>query len=95
MHFMDKVRLAGSDMNFMTGREEILASALFVGASGCMVGCGRIQCQRDQSPDEKHPEQFTGVYRKRRTGQGSQSLNALPARIGLTTGATEYQPLLS
>jgi dihydrodipicolinate synthase/N-acetylneuraminate lyase len=42
MHFMDKVRLAGSDMNFLVGREEILAPALSIGASGCMVGCGGI-----------------------------------------------------
>ncbi|MDR3565696.1 MAG: dihydrodipicolinate synthase family protein [Negativicutes bacterium] len=38
MHYMDKVRLAGSEMNFMVGREEILAPALTIGAAGCVTG---------------------------------------------------------
>jgi len=42
MHFMDKVRLAGSDMNFLVGREEILAPALTAGAKGCMTACAGI-----------------------------------------------------
>ncbi|WP_425058930.1 putative 2-dehydro-3-deoxy-D-pentonate aldolase YjhH [Sporomusa carbonis] len=42
MHYMDKVRLSGSDMNFLVGREEILAPALTVGASGCMTASSGI-----------------------------------------------------
>ena len=42
MHYMDKARLAGSTMSFMTGREDMLAPALTVGASGCMTGCSGI-----------------------------------------------------
>jgi 4-hydroxy-tetrahydrodipicolinate synthase len=36
MHFMDKVRLIGSELNIMTGREEMLYGALSVGAKGTM-----------------------------------------------------------
>lgn len=42
MHFMDKVRIAGAAMNFMVGREEILAPALTVGAAGCMTATSGI-----------------------------------------------------
>ena len=37
MHFMDKVRLAGSDFSFMMGREELFFLALMAGAAGCMA----------------------------------------------------------
>ncbi len=37
MHFMDKIRLTGSNFSFMMGREELLYLALMAGASGCMV----------------------------------------------------------
>jgi 4-hydroxy-tetrahydrodipicolinate synthase len=36
IHYMDKVRLVGSDLNILTGREEMLYSALAVGAKGTM-----------------------------------------------------------
>jgi dihydrodipicolinate synthase/N-acetylneuraminate lyase len=39
---MDKARLAGSDMNFLTGREDMFAPVLTVGARGCMTGCSGI-----------------------------------------------------
>ncbi|MEL7631985.1 MULTISPECIES: dihydrodipicolinate synthase family protein [Sporomusa] len=42
MHYMDKVRRTGSDMNFLVGREEILAPALTVGACGCMTASAGI-----------------------------------------------------
>jgi len=42
MHYMDKARLAGSDMNFLTGREDMFAPVLTVGARGCMTGCSGI-----------------------------------------------------
>ena len=42
MHCMDKVRRTGSDMNFLVGREEILAPALTVGACGCMMASAGI-----------------------------------------------------
>lgn len=42
MHYMDKVRQTGSDMNFLVGREEMLAPALAVGACGCMTASSGI-----------------------------------------------------
>jgi len=42
MHYMDKVRRTGSAMNFLVGREEILAPALTVGACGCMTASAGI-----------------------------------------------------
>lgn len=42
MHYMDKVRLAGTDMNFLVGREEMLAPALAIGAQGCMTASSGI-----------------------------------------------------
>ena len=42
MHYIDKVRRTGSDMNFLVGREEILAPALTVGAGGCITASSGI-----------------------------------------------------
>jgi 4-hydroxy-tetrahydrodipicolinate synthase len=42
LHYMDKVRIANGEMNFLVGREEILAPALSIGAKGCIVGSGGI-----------------------------------------------------
>ena len=42
LHFMDKVRLIGSDINFLSGREENIFSATMLGGKGAMVGTATI-----------------------------------------------------
>ncbi len=41
-HFMDKVRLVGSDINVLAGREEIVFPATMIGGKGAMVGTANI-----------------------------------------------------
>lgn len=36
LHYMDKVKIAGEDLSILTGREEMLFSALMMGAGGTM-----------------------------------------------------------
>ncbi len=72
MHYMDKARLAGSDMNFLTGREEILAPALFAGASGCMVGCAGII-----------PEIMVGIWDAFHTGDYVKAMRIQKAMLPL------------
>jgi dihydrodipicolinate synthase/N-acetylneuraminate lyase len=57
VHFMDKVRLAGEEMAFLTGREDILFPALMLGARGCMVAMAGIL-----------PEVMVGIYRAFKEG---------------------------
>ena len=42
IHFMDKVRLAGSDVNMLSGREEMVFSTTMLGGKGAMVGTATI-----------------------------------------------------
>ena len=42
MHFMDKIRIAGEDINVLTGREETLFPCLMVGGKGCMTATAGI-----------------------------------------------------
>jgi len=42
IHFMDKIRLAGSDINMMSGREEMIFSTTMLGGKGAMVGTATI-----------------------------------------------------
>jgi len=42
LHFMDTVRPVKEDMNFLTGREEILLPCLMMGGMGCMTGTSGI-----------------------------------------------------
>lgn len=42
IHFMDKVRLIGGEMNFLVGREEMLFSGLVTGCHGCMVATASV-----------------------------------------------------
>ena len=42
IHFMDKVRLAGTDINMMCGREEMVFSTTMLGGKGAMVGTATI-----------------------------------------------------
>jgi 4-hydroxy-tetrahydrodipicolinate synthase len=57
IHFMDKVRLAGEDMAFLTGREDMFFPALMLGAKGCMVAMAGIL-----------PEVMVGMYRAFKEG---------------------------
>jgi dihydrodipicolinate synthase/N-acetylneuraminate lyase len=42
IHFMDKCRLVGSDINILAGREEIVFPATMIGCKGAMVGTANI-----------------------------------------------------
>ncbi|MGD8293620.1 MAG: dihydrodipicolinate synthase family protein [Desulfobacterales bacterium] len=42
MHFMDKIKIAGEDINILTGREETLFACLMVGGKGCMTATSGI-----------------------------------------------------
>jgi N-acetylneuraminate lyase/4-hydroxy-tetrahydrodipicolinate synthase len=42
MHFMDKIRIIGEDINILTGREETLFPCLMVGGKGCMTATSGI-----------------------------------------------------
>ncbi|MFC1693589.1 dihydrodipicolinate synthase family protein [Candidatus Latescibacterota bacterium] len=42
IHFMDKIRLVGSEVNVLAGREEIIFPATMVGGKGAMVGSATI-----------------------------------------------------
>ena len=42
IHFMDKARLAGTNINMMVGREEMVFPATMLGGSGAMVGTATI-----------------------------------------------------
>ena len=42
LHFMDKIRIIGEDINVLTGREETLFPCLMVGGKGCMTATSGI-----------------------------------------------------
>ena len=42
LHFMDKVNVAGEEINFLTGREETLLACLTMGGKGCMAALAGI-----------------------------------------------------
>jgi 4-hydroxy-tetrahydrodipicolinate synthase len=42
MHFMDKIRVVGEELNFLTGREETLLACLMMGGKGCMTATSGI-----------------------------------------------------
>ena len=51
VHFMDKVRIAGEDIAFLTGREETLFPCLMMGGKGCMTATSGVL-----------PEIMVGIY---------------------------------
>ena len=51
LHFMDETRLAGSEMSFLTGREESFLACLMMGGQGCMTATAGIL-----------PEIMVGIY---------------------------------
>lgn len=63
MHYMDKVRLIGAELNIMTGREEMLYSALAVGAKGTMSATVGIV-----------PEIMTGIYNAWKQGDKDNAI---------------------
>lgn len=63
MHFMDKVKIAEGELNFLTGREENLYASLCVGAKGCMVGSAGIV-----------PEIMVGIYNSFQKGDPERAL---------------------
>jgi N-acetylneuraminate lyase/4-hydroxy-tetrahydrodipicolinate synthase len=62
MHFMDKIRVAGEEMNFLTGREETFLACLMVGGKGCMTATSGIL-----------PEIMVGIYNAFKEGQYDQA----------------------
>lgn len=52
IHYIDKVRIVGSDFNVLTGREETFLPSLAAGAKGCMTATAGIL-----------PEVMVGIYR--------------------------------
>jgi len=42
LHYMDMANAEGADINFLVGREDMLAPALMMGAKGCMSACAHI-----------------------------------------------------
>ncbi|MBT4482763.1 MAG: dihydrodipicolinate synthase family protein [Candidatus Latescibacteria bacterium] len=42
LHFMDKVRIIGSDLNFLSGRDENIFTSTMLGGKGAMVGTATI-----------------------------------------------------
>jgi len=57
IHFMDKVRLVGEKLTFLTGREDAFFPALMLGAKGCMTAMSGIL-----------PEVMVGIYRAWKAG---------------------------
>jgi dihydrodipicolinate synthase/N-acetylneuraminate lyase len=58
MHFMDKIRLAREETNFLTGREETFFACLMVGGKGCMTATAGIL-----------PEIMVGIYNAWKEGR--------------------------
>jgi N-acetylneuraminate lyase/4-hydroxy-tetrahydrodipicolinate synthase len=58
MHFMDKIRIIGEDINILTGREETLFPCLMVGGKGCMTATSGIL-----------PEIMIGIYDAWKAGE--------------------------
>jgi 4-hydroxy-tetrahydrodipicolinate synthase len=58
LHFMDKIRIIGEDLNIMTGREETLFPCLMVGGKGCMTATSGIL-----------PEIMIGIYEAWKAGE--------------------------
>lgn len=63
MHFMDKAKIAGSDLHMMTGREEMLIAALAVGAKGMMTATAAII-----------PEIMTNIFKTWNDGDSKMAL---------------------
>jgi N-acetylneuraminate lyase/4-hydroxy-tetrahydrodipicolinate synthase len=56
-HFLDKIRLIGGEMNFLTGREETFLACLAMGGRGCMTATSGVL-----------PEIMLGIYNAWKAG---------------------------
>lgn len=63
MHFMDTIRCAGHQVSMLTGREETLLAALYMGAEGCMTATAGI-----------FPEMMVGIYQAFLAGDHEKAL---------------------
>jgi N-acetylneuraminate lyase/4-hydroxy-tetrahydrodipicolinate synthase len=63
MHYMDKIRLIGTELNILIGREEMLYAGLMVGAKGAMCGTVGIV-----------PEIMTGIYKAWNVGDVEKAM---------------------
>jgi len=57
LHFLDKIRIIGEEINILTGREETLFPCLMVGGKGCMTATSGIL-----------PEIMIGIYEAWKAG---------------------------
>lgn len=64
MHFIDKIRIIGEDLNILAGREETLFPTLMVGGKGCMTATAGIL-----------PEKMLGIYNEWKKGEYVKALN--------------------
>ena len=62
LHFMDKIRIIGEDIHFLTGREETLLPCLMMGGKGCMTAISGIL-----------PEIMVGIYQEWKKGNYDQA----------------------
>ena len=58
VHFVDKIKRIGEDINFLTGREEMLFPCLMMGAKGCMAVTACVL-----------PEIMVGIYQAWQKGK--------------------------
>lgn len=58
LHFIDKIRIIGEDINILTGREETLLPCLVVGGKGCVTATSGIL-----------PEIMTAIYDAWKAGE--------------------------
>jgi 4-hydroxy-tetrahydrodipicolinate synthase len=58
LHFIDKIRIIGEDINILTGREETLFPCLMVGGKGCVTASSGIL-----------PEIMTAIYDAWKAGE--------------------------
>ena len=58
LHFIDKIRIIGEDINILTGREETLFPCLMVGGKGCVTATSGIL-----------PEIMTAIYDAWKAGE--------------------------
>ncbi|MHA1936560.1 MAG: dihydrodipicolinate synthase family protein [Candidatus Thorarchaeota archaeon] len=63
MHFLDKIRLIGEDLNILAGREETFFPTLMVGGKGCMTASAGIL-----------PEKMLGIYDAWKAGEYAEAL---------------------
>jgi N-acetylneuraminate lyase/4-hydroxy-tetrahydrodipicolinate synthase len=79
-HFLDKIRLIGGEMSFLTGREETFLACLAMGGRGCMTATSGIL-----------PEIMLGIYNAWKAGKYEEA-RALQFSILLVLRAISALP---